>query len=404
MSFLRDNTTAALKGQDVYTSLSSMLTTEGWVQVGAVITISTVDWYIWRNPSANSGLSKDFHVAIGVPSDGANLRFRLFEDWTGVGDKVNRPAPSYNPTLISAGGGLYKDSYDLAIAGTSSNPAAVPWTPGTGSFARAGGDYSVGVFDSMGSKADSNLDTALNNAPHDFHINSEVIEGHWVKTGDDTACEYVIHVNAQAFMLASRTVFSNIIEGIYVGAYEPVHVLDPMPIVISRLQSRPDYSQGSPGPTFMGSWTRWWGFDGAVPSSQGNWDVEGSAYSWAGGGIKALSYLDGRIQTDFSTQSESNMSGYYDALAKGVPMSRVGLIGYEGSSYLSAIGIRSVLYGPVMAYEVNTQGPPSLNFGDEVTVNGVDYYFIGCVASYGLDDGQNAPSANDRDPLFLPKL
>lgn len=413
MSYVRDNTDSGTKVADLYADLSPLLTANGWTQVGATLTINSTYWHIWKNPAANSGLSKDFHVAIGYATNGTGfLRFRMFEDWTGSGNEIQRWVPRRvnSGELTSQGGGYYQDAYGKALTGYSSTAYPIPWTPGTGAFARAGGDYSVGAYDSNGSLSGTQEEAVLNSAPHAVHLLSAYVAEYQLQCNDTTAIEYILTVNAKRIFVGVKRVYDNAIRAVHAGAYEALHANDPMPICINYFHSKTNITVGydDDQTLYNHSYTRWWGFDGAAPSSSGTWDVKAGGYFEAYGGIYPHTAVYGILQPDWAAVSSTTMDyGDYDALGYGVVLSRAALrSNYEGNGVLSSLSNRALLHDVLIGSKVNTAGTPAIKFGDEITINGQTWLFVGAAdASLSkLDDASTSPSSGDPNPIFVPKF
>lgn len=385
MGHIRSNSTSATQVADLYDDLQPLLSASGWIQQGASIVdgVTNLTWRIWKNPASNSGLTKDFHVAIGHATSGTgNMFFRIFEDYLGevVPNEFHCQRPV--PTTAADGAGFALDPdtrFSVPNTGTGtggrnlfvdrSNGGNYTPFPATqlpvGSAvdmrsyhrADANGDKSVALWSNV--SGSSNIATAteitiINNAPHTFDFRSNYIQGHTLLSDDTTAVEYIIHVNNKAFMISTAKVFDDTYDAQYIGAYEPLTPFDPFPIV------QLDYKV-VPTP----SYTREFAYDEAIPPS-----VTGSIFpgthNWFG--------LDGRgawtpagqeiVQTITSPAS-------IDLYAKGPLAARMYIAGS-----VSDTNYRGLLYGPLVTADAINTGIPPIEMGDEATINGNPYYFI----------------------------
>lgn len=351
MTHIRDYTVTATQAADVYADIATALAANGWVKQGADITDASFTWRVWRNPAANSGLTKDFHVGIGLASTGTgSLLFRLFEDLVG-GSRIMRAAP---PTAFTSPGNVadaYGDKLHEVASGTL---YAVPWTPGWGDLARSAGDFSVGVFmanlDEVASTGEAAI---LNAAPHELDLRSPYVGQVSVACDDSTAVEYVIHVTNQRLILATKLIFNTVQDRIYIGTYEPLSSYDTVPITM--LDPVGGLSQH----------TRDWTY-ADLPSSYPDPEIEANVANFSGNTYETFGRVYGTITqnpTDPPTDADWNWRG---------PLgTRCALREYRFG--YSPFGLLHTL--PRMPHHASG-GTPPIDFGDEVTINGVPHTMI----------------------------
>lgn len=351
MAYLRDFTTSATQAADVYTDLAALMTASGWVQQGADITDGSFTWRVWRNPAVNSGLGKDFHVGIGIANSGTgSLLFRLFEDLVG-GSRIQRPAPAENFTL----GAATPDAYGDLHHATSTALFPVPWTPGTGAWASAdpNADYSVAAWGQNGQTSASSTEQALiAAAPPEMDLRSAYVAEISQQCDDSTAVEYVLHVSAKAFTIATKLVFNTVTDWLHVGAYEPLSLYDTVPVVLMNPVE---------GSLFF---TR-------------NWEYVDLPFSHVvrPGGVSTFSssFAPGAFGRTYGTitQTPSSVPSQTDWAWRGVLGTRLEVHDGQSTSV-----VRGVAHDMVVMPPNASGGIPPIDFGDESSINGAAHTLI----------------------------
>lgn len=398
MPFARGSNTTATQATALYAQLETLLTAAGWVELGetsaGAIVYNNIGWHVWRNPAANSGLLKDFHVAIGFATSGTgSMYFRLFEDWVGLSaDPVTdqyeygcmRPVP--NPqvptpnTLADDWGKNLKDQtayYGSEVSGSwNPIPSTTAWdytrhdsppyydSVELDPLQVPSPDFSVGIWSREGPSgryyySSDGVAEALNEAaPHVMDFRSFWLDEETLGVDDETAVEYVFHVSAKCILLGTYRVFNNLVDNVYIGVYEDHSPYDPCPIIMRAVTSGVDNA----------AFTRYWGW-ADQPTDPGK--VQGG-YHFRSDGLSFLTSVSGRPTTDLSNKTTGTISIPFKA---------------PTSSRLQVVGLgtqfRGILPVDVMGTYMPVQNDvPPVDFGDETLINGVPYVHI-YVQGYG---------------------
>jgi len=348
MGYIRDFTTSATQAADVYADIASLLTAEGWTRQGMDITDPSFTWRVWRNSALNSGLGKDFHIGIGIANSGTgSLRFRLFEDLAG-GSRILRPAPNNGFTL-----GTSPDAYGDKLHDTTQALFPVPWTPGSGSWASSNpaADYSVAAWGRSNQTNATAGDQALvAAAPPEMDLRSIYVLEISQNCDDSTAVEYIIYVSNKAFTIGTKEVFNTTHDWLYVGAYEPLSMYDVVPVVIMNPAQGPKY------------FTRNWEY---VDLPFTLTVRPGTGFTVAGA-PRSFGRVYGTV-----TQTPTSATNLSDWNWRGPLGTRVQI----SDQQLSTV-VRGVAYDLVYMPSHATGGIPPIEFGDEVSINGVAHTLL----------------------------
>lgn len=414
MSTLRGNIVSATQARDLYNITDPLMVTNGWVDVTGASPIidGGIEWHVWRNPAANSGLPNDYHIAIGFATSGTgSMFFRMFETWIGLSadpvlDKYEygcrRPVPTLTGVAV---GGLTPspDAYGLNLQPYQANgngavypqvstprfrywTGSTPFTTPTAEF-NTYTDYSLAAWifhASSGSfqRAYVNDDVLAllrraaqeGGVPMDFR--SKYVAQRTLLVDDETAVEYVVHVSPKGVMMATARIFNDTWSTMYWGSMEEAPPWDPMPITLH---------QGLAGSTSgQGSFTRVFKFTDDQPFSWGDITNNNSeANPEAFGGYVSASFYAAAWEayTDRYAQPSTNLPTTTNALAlayKGPVAARVMV--RDAQQHLRGLLPESVL----VTWISNPFESPQMGFGDETTINGQEYIFIGIG---GTNDG-----------------
>lgn len=413
MSTIRGNTATAVQARDLYNLMAPLLTTNGWTHVNAgtpVVIDAGVEWHVWRNPGANNGTGKEFHVAIGFGQSGTgSMFFRMFENWIGTTQNpagyykdpaathgygcarpVCRAASGSTPSVTApspdayglvmnlfAPGGNYRTNYLHAHQPIVRHDPSYPSTPPDFSGCT---DYSAALmicqysyFSILNEWTDAMVNRMLQiqtNGPLIFDFRSKFLRQLTLLADDETATEYVIHVSEKAIHVATRRIFNDDQDAIYAGIYEFASPDDPAPFFLHRAFS------GTP--TDEGCFTRVYKFnpdsspwaitDGAYVNASA--DGSPNALAWKAEDLFAYTLRQYQPATAAPT-SFNSINEYY----KGPLTSRVGVM--DGSNHFRGLMPESVM----ISQTPNPNSNPPIEFGDEATINGQDYIAIGLAGS-----------------------
>lgn len=421
MATIRGNTVSATQARDLYNLAVPMLTAQGWVDVtgASPVTYSGIEWHVWRNPATNSGLPGDYHVAIGFATSGTgNMFFRMFETWLGLAaDPVaskyeygcKRPVPvlansgAYNATATVASPDAWGRDLQPVLPPSGRTVYTIPITPvfrhdpadipsyGPAQFA-SWTDFSLGIgvpWISSGSYQEAHWNDAAaafldahktGGIPLDFR--SKYVQQITLTADDETAVEYVLHVSPKCIAFATRRIFNDTVALVYAGRYEEAPAWDPMPITLH---------QGVMGSMVgQGSFTRNFKFTLDQPHQFSTTpdppDIYTGAYptyvqqSWEAGDWFPYTGRDGQPTTN--PPGTASVTRRY----KGPLAARVGIIDMINH-------FRGLLPDNIMSsWQPIYNDAPLIEFGDETTVNGQQYIYLG--HNYGTSDGAMAQTKN----------
>jgi len=415
MSTIRGNIVSATQARDLYNLTTALLTANGWTQVADTATTPIitggVEWHVWRNPAANSGLPNDFHVAFGFAASGTgSMFFRVFETWVGlssdpVADKYEYGCKRVVPTLAGVASGntasAGPDAYglDLQPWNASNNATPHPYvatpvfryhlpyltTTDPAEFANWN-EFSFAVwaqFTASGSFQRQYLDeagialmrraVAENGLPMDFR--SKYVSEKVLLVDDETAVEYVVHVSEKFLYLGTARIFNDTWSGMMVSGMEETPGWDPMPLF---------FHQGLAGSTLAlgGSFTRSYKFTNDQPfewsqlTNNSEFNIEASTASMQNSlfATSLENYTDRAFQPSTTAPTSTNQLA---TAYKGPVAARVAVM--DNMQHLRGLLPESIMVSQIS----NPLESPQMGFGDETTINGQEYIFVGIGGTNG---------------------